>query len=52
MIKKESNYLTIYNQDYTWIKPKSKSILTQKQNCERLSIPKYIKLKYNKIIKK
>ena len=43
MIKIQSNYLTIHNQDYTWVKPKSKLKLTQKQYFEKLSVPKYIK---------
>jgi len=50
-MKKNTIYLTTYKEDYIWhkIKPPPGS-LAQKASCKKLSIPKFIRKKYQKLI--
>lgn len=49
-MKKNSIYISIYQQDYIWHKIKPDYSVKQKETCKRLSIPKYIRKKFTHII--
>ena len=42
-------YITTYNEDYIWHKIKPDPKYKQKATCKRLSIPKFIRKKYQKL---